>query len=197
MTEDAGGPPARRRTDPFTVFLVVACLALAVLVVMLALENRDLKSQIASHDHGPRPDELATGDRIESAVLAGSDGKPVRVEFPAPRRTTLLLVFTSTCPACARTFPVWRDVLRDGPRDLRVVGVQLDRPSGGPASPELTALNLPFAIHGPGDPVPPFLKKVGSVPATIVVGPDGTVRKAWYGTLDDERQQELRREIRS
>jgi len=37
------GPGEQPRRDAFTLFLVVACIALAVLVIVLARQNRQLK----------------------------------------------------------------------------------------------------------------------------------------------------------
>lgn len=186
--------PQRRTRDSFTVFLVVACLALAVLVVLLARENRHLKAQMASP--GPEMENaLREGDILQPAALTGSAGEPVQVDFGASAGHTLLLVFTSTCPACAETFPIWRDLLNRPHPSVQVVGIQLDREQPGAPAAGHDLSTLPFPVYGPGEPHPTFLEKVPGVPATILVDSGGTVRKVWFGVLGNTQRADLEQEI--
>jgi thiol-disulfide isomerase/thioredoxin len=174
---------AERKTDAFTIFLGVACVALSILVLLLARENRKLKADIAAGAPEVMANALKVGERLEPFTLRSDGGETVPVRFDAQPGPSLVLVFTQTCPHCEKTFPVWRDVVQKA--SVPVFGVQLDR--GDPAQ----APQFPWPVFTPGDPQPPFLTKVPGVPATLVVAPDGTVTHVWYGELGDTERAAL------
>ena len=184
----AGGRP----TDRFTVFLVVACVALAALVVLLSVQNRSLKEQLSRA--GAAGPGLGKGDEVASFAVAGADGRADTVIFDGSGPRTLVLVFTSTCPHCERTLPVWREVLASSRPGLRVVGLQLDASTEGGAS--LATPGLPFPVYAPGTPDPDFLRRIPGVPTALLLRPDGTVEKAWYGAPGDRERRELEEAVR-
>lgn len=182
-----GNSVPAKRTDKFTVFLSVVSLALAVLVVLLAVQNRKLKQELSGQG-GPPPGTLAQGDKLEPFTVVDPAGTPVSFQFNgAPR---LVLAFTSTCPHCLKTFPVWRDVLQQGTSGLEVVGIQLDAGAKEGAAARLDT--LPFPVYVPGEPAPAFVSKLYGVPTTLVVDGDGTVRRVWYGAITEENVGELK-----
>jgi thiol-disulfide isomerase/thioredoxin len=189
--EEAGRPPRR---DPFTMFLVVACIVLAVLVIVLARQNRQLKASFAALAASQVPaDALKTGDRVEPFAILGEGARKERLEFSPDGPKTLLLVFSTHCPACERTLPIWNEFLTAGPpAGLRAVGVETDHPGAAPELGGIVPPALGFPVFSVEQPSPPVLGKIPYVPATVLLDGHGRVVKVWFGIPTKEQLGELR-----
>ena len=190
MTQEAG---SGNRRDALTNVLLVGCVALAVCVIALAWQNLALKHRLAAPGHaaGDLP-KLSTGDVVAGFDLQTAAGETVEVAFDGAEERTLLLVFSSTCPACERNMPVWNELLAGGASPgVRVLGIQTDLSQG--AAPHADGPPCPIYAVGPRAG-PPF-DRLPYVPATVVLDGEGRVRAAWFGILDASQQAELRREI--
>ncbi|HEX5044655.1 MAG TPA: redoxin family protein [Candidatus Polarisedimenticolaceae bacterium] len=195
MTEIAMTDKPRR--DWYSIFLSVTSLALAVLVVLLVVQNRNfkrdngelrqqvgqLRQQLA---RGGRPALLA-GETLPSFELADASGSPAHVPVGDGKRR-LLLVFTSTCPHCAHAMPIWRDLMAGGTNGVEVVGLQLDAGSAS-AKPIDT---LPFPVMSPGTSPPAFLERLDGVPCSIVVDGSGKIETVIYGPPEGKDLEVLR-----
>jgi hypothetical protein len=193
---DAQDRGAAKHWDFFSVFLCVACAVLAALVLLLVRQNHDLKAQVARlaaqaaiHDR----EALATGDRIPTfEATALSSGQRTRVDFGEGQSPALLLVFSSSCPACRQNMPVWNRVLAGSPSALvRIVGIRTAAPPpGAPPEPEAEPAFPVFTLDAPLDKLP-------YVPATVMLDGTGAVRKVWFGVLSEDQESELRAALRS
>jgi len=180
-----------KRQGGFTGFLIAACTALAVLVVLLTWQNLSLKADLAEAAAGPREEALQSGDAFGSLVLMNESGDATPYVFGGDGQRTLLLVFTQDCPACQKTLPLWNGMLAEAaPPDVRVVGLQLDGDSGPGSWPALT-----FEVYGVDYAGSESLNKIPYIPATLLLDGNGVVERAWYGMLTDETEQELRRSL--
>ncbi len=181
------------RHDPLTIVLLVGCVALAACVILLAWQNLSLKRQLAAGPHaGVDPDALAAGEFIEPFEVVTAAGESVRVSFDEGQQRTLLLVFSSTCPACESNMPIWNELLAgERPASVRVLGFQTDLAAG--TTPHDGGPPCPIYAVGPRAR-PPF-NRLPYVPATVVVDHEGRVRSVWFGVLGADQQAELRREI--
>jgi len=190
MTNDAD-PGARR--DSLTNVLLVGCVALAACVVVLAWQNLSLKRQLVSAAHaGVDPDALAAGDFVEPFEVVTAEGARVRIAFDEEQQRTLLLVFSSTCPACESNMPVWNVLLAgERPASVRVLGIQTDLAAG--AAPHDGG--PPCPIYAVGPPARAPFDRLPYVPATVVIDREGRVRDVWFGVLGADQQAELQREI--
>lgn len=176
------------RRDGFTTFLVVACGALAVLVVLLALQNRRLKTEIADAEaRAATPaGSLAAGDRLVALDLLQGGGEPVTVPFDGGAGRTLLLVYSASCPACRETMPYWNDLARGPAASSRIVGVRTDTASA--AADDLVPAFPVYAF----DPARPGLSgKFPFVPATVVIDASGTVVDVVFGVPDAGRREAI------
>ena len=186
---EAGAP----KRDPFQLFLIAACVALCGLVIALAMQNRTLKARVGELETavaaaGVPTDVLKPGDALAPFDLVAASGEKIRLPFDGTGTRTLLLVFSSTCPACQETVPVWNRLLADGPPNgLRVVGVQTDL-AGGAAAEVAT-----FPVYGFDGARPDALKKVPFIPCSAVLDEKGKVAWVTFGALDDGKTEELRR----
>jgi hypothetical protein len=186
-------PAGRPRRDPFTLFLVVACIALAVLVIVLARQNRQLKSGLAALLAPELPaDALKTGDRVEPIALLGEGSRKELVEFSPDGPKTLLLVFSAHCPACEKTLPIWNDFLASAPAGLRTIGIQTDRPGAAPDVSGIVPASLRFPVFSVATPKPSALDKMPYVPVTVLLDGHGRVVRVWFGIPTKKQLDELR-----
>jgi len=188
MTEMTSKP----RRDWYSIFLSVISLALAVLVVLLVVQNRDLKQRLQAGAGAAPRGGLAAGEMLASLTLADASGAPAQVPVGDGRRR-LLLVFTSTCPHCAHAMPIWRDLMAGGSNGLEVVGVQMD--AGSPSARPIDT--LPFPVLTPGTSPPAFLGKLDGVPASILVDGSGKIEKLVYGPPEGKDLDALRAALHS
>jgi hypothetical protein len=172
--------------DRFGSFLTLASVALAALVVLLAWQNRGLKEELAAclSSHAVPADSLGQGDVLSAVPVFDPDGKPASLDLVSG--VHVLMIYSSTCPACEQTLPIWNDWLRSGALGgATVLAVRTDPPSAGATSaPSPAALLLPVYLADRSGVDP--LRRIYAVPCTLVVGPGGVVRVAVYGVPTEE-----------
>lgn len=174
----------------FLAFLILACTALSVLVVLLARENRQLKAREAALILNPpgRPPAVKVGDALAPVTLLDKSGTQAQYAFADPGHRTLIFAISGGCPHCATIIPVWNQILRQvASPQVRVVCIQLEAQSPD----KIEELGADFPIHGVIDARSTWLFAIPAVPATILAGPDGVVEHTWFGELSDAQQEEL------
>ncbi|MCC6678187.1 MAG: hypothetical protein IT436_13685 [Phycisphaerales bacterium] len=183
-------PTAPRSSRLFTGFLILACAALCILVVLLSQENRRLKSQSLTPAAAPgRPPALKPGDHLAPLTLIDKSGRAADFTFAAPRQRTLILAVGGGCPHCATTLPIWNDILRQvASPAVRIVGIQVEAESPDKLEP----LPADFEINAVRNPRHTWLYALPMVPATLIAGPGGDIEHAWFGELSEAQQEELR-----
>ncbi len=181
--------------DPYKIFLTTACCALAVLVVLLAWQNRGLKAELAARAEAPPPGSLARGDRLLPFDVVDASGAKSRVTFEG-HPSTVVLVFSSTCGACQKTLPVWNKLIASGVGPgVRIVGLQTDFPRGAGAAAPLPVPDLAFPVYGTAAPQGEPTSKFPFIPGAAVVDATGTVRAVWFGVPSDAAAEELRKAL--
>ena len=186
----------RRRIDPFTTFLVGACLVLAVLVVGLTMQNRSLKEQVGQLQSGIPADHLKSGDVVGPIPVVEDGGATKTIGFGEGETKTILLVFSSHCPACKETLPIWEQLLKSPPAaGVRVVGIQTDRLDPNPSAPALVTGAFPFPVYGYKHGTPDPLQKVSAIPAAIVLDTKGVVTQAMFGVPDQDSEGKLKQAL--
>ena len=183
---------ASRGGQWFTIFLAVACLALAVEVILLVSKTRRLEGELSRLNAAVQPKTVEVGDAFEPLTLIGEDGEETSLEFGQGQPHTLMLLFTMSCPACEKTLPIWSEIVpaEDTP-DLRVAAIRLDKDP----EPVEASISVP--------PVPVYLvkergktlQKITRIPTTVLVNGSGVVEKVWSGYLTPEKQQDLRQTL--
>ncbi len=115
------------------------------------------------------------------------DGKgplgAARIRLPAGR-STLMLVFNSTCQACYRTLPAWQQVVSAVGDETEVLAVALD--DDRRAAGLYARHNLPMALAVTPEDPGRFVDMlgVGVVPFTALLDPDAELVFARQGSLD-------------
>jgi hypothetical protein len=111
-------------------------------------------------------------------------GRPVRVDYSAEPRSTLLLVFSTECHFCEQNWPQWEALAaRIDRREYRLVYANLSH-SLTSEYIERRRLSADIVL-AQVDPNSVIAYGLGPTPAALLVGPDGRVQKAWYGALKD------------
>lgn len=195
----ANPPPAASRPAGqwFTILLVLASAALAVLCVLLARQNLQLKEQLAAATigvhQGTTPAEepgLRAGDRLEALALLDQAGNPVNIAFGNDHPPTLLLIFNTDCEVCEEVVPAWNRIAHDHlpAGSVRVVGVLVDADS----TPDIAVLEqLPFEPHVATPDALRALQGITRVPASVLLEGSGTVRDLHYGKLSPGEEAAL------
>jgi len=176
---------AKPRRDPYQIFLSVISMALAVLVVLLVLQNRGLKQRIEALQSAPPPGGPKAGDTMAPFTVVDASGAPVQIAV-GDGKPRVVLVFTSVCPHCLKAFPIWRDLLRENAEGIEVVGLQVDAGKGGAARLD----TLPFPVYSPADPPPDFVRGM-SVPTTILVEGSGEIEQVILGPPEGKAAEDL------
>lgn len=193
MSTEETVPPAEVDTGRggrwFTIFLAVACLILAVEVVLLVRKTRRLETELARAFAAMRPSTVEVGEEFEPLTLVNEAGEERSLQFGEGQPHTLMLLFTLGCPACRKTFPIWSELIpvEDTPA-LRVVAIRLDK---DPEPLEVSTSVLPvgvYAVTTPGK----TLRKITRIPTTVLVDGFGVIENVWPGYLAPDEQQDLR-----
>jgi thiol-disulfide isomerase/thioredoxin len=183
--------------DRFTLFLGVACAALAILTLLLAWQNRTLKAQLSASASAPPAGGLKVGDSLQPFDVVDAAGNKTPVSFDGQGKT-LLLVFSSTCGACRETLPVWNRLLADGvPSNVHIVGIQTDFQHPAEADATLPIPDLRFPVFGSAEPRGEVMSKFPAIPAAAVIDGTGAVKSVWFGVPSESQVSELRRALAS
>jgi peroxiredoxin len=189
--------PQAKPFDRFSVFLVVACAALAALTLLLAWQNRDLKAQLSAALGAPPPNSLKVGDTIAPFDVVNATGETTHVAFEGQHQT-LLLVFSSTCGACRETIPVWNRLFSDGVSSkVQIVGIQIDLKHEASTDATLAIPDLRFPVFNAANPAAAPMSKFPAIPAAALVDANGAVKSVWVGVPTEAQVTELKTAIAS
>ncbi len=150
----------------------------SALVLLLATENRRLEAaqveQVASR--------LSLGDVIPPVQVRELGGGDSELRFDDGGRDTVAMVFTTTCSVCEDNLSHWVDLYQRLGSDHDFVAIGLDDPQAVQAF--VTENALPFRVVTPENRAE-LAQGYGikGVPKTILVGPDGRVKKFQVGRL--------------
>ncbi len=165
-----------RRIPWYSILLHLALVALSAQIVVLtsrAAKSKPIRS-------------IAAGDSLKPIAVRDLAGDAQTLDFADKDRDTLLLVFTTSCPACQENVSNWVEVYERFHERFDVVGISVDEPE---ATQEYIVRNLvPYPVVVPTD-VEGFPRRYGipAVPHTLWLSPAGTVRQVWGGILSNEQ----------
>lgn len=173
-----------------------------MLVVLLLLQNRDLKAQLAWKkrvEQTTATQSLAIGESVEALPLVAVGGKPDAIEYGQGKPATLVLFVAEHCGYCEKAIPLWAQMLRDtrdslasakGP-GVRVVGIVADVLDDGslkPIAPEIPT----FRVQ---DGHKTWLIRVNATPSAVLLSSTGKVENFWIGETSPAQIEELRTAI--
>lgn len=162
----------------------VALVALSALVLTLAgrlrtavRDNAELRREAALPHRGLVVPTFRANTVAGDHAVIGTDADS--------NARQLLLVFTSSCPVCRATLPLWvqlADSLKRLGGRVAVYGISLDSPDSSRAFVEANRIPFPVVMLPERKLIP--LYHISAVPQSIVVSSKGVVTFAKTGRLN-------------
>lgn len=176
----------------FLGFLVVATVALSVLVVLLARQNRELKAQLAAQAAAPEPTPvpswLSPGQELPALPGIDQAGAPATLTFGGDAPASLALVISGSCGHCEAAMKVWgRQLDRVSNTKLRIVCIQIDAPS-----PQyFQKLDHPWPMFGAALDKPVWTRQLPIIPVAVLLDARGKITHTWLGDMDPKQEEEF------
>ena len=162
----------------YTATLHVLLIALAALSLQLMAQNRALKNPTI-----PEPPKLEVGQTVASQPVLGLDGGTESLgSNPEDPRDRVLLVYTTTCPACRENQQAWKSLYAEAGDRADIVGISLDGLEAARAYRDKHALPFPVRVPSDRDAFAQAFE-VSAVPLTVHLSASGEVRGTWLGAL--------------
>jgi peroxiredoxin len=164
------------------VFGVIAPGVAAVLVVLLAVQNRRLETELASlrsQLHLPQ-----VGDVLPSVRVPRLDGDSLTLGAGSGR-VQVLFIFNTRCAYCVRTLPTWKALATrlGAVGEVEIYGVSLDSDSATAAYAMAHEWTVPLVRFPSADAAAVF-RAVG-VPLTLALDRTGRVLYRQAGVVTD------------
>jgi hypothetical protein len=176
------------RAPLFSIFLIVACAGLAVLVVVLARQNQALRAALTdaleARQLAPSPG-LQPGDRLSAATVIDTAGSERTLDLASPGKR-LLMVASAQCPTCESVRPFWRQLAQwAGETNVEPLYLLTDR---RPQESDAEALGV--QTYGVRQFKESSLGRVPLVPALLLVR-DGVVERVWLGSPEESARDAI------
>lgn len=175
-----------KKINWYMVILHIFLVILAVQVIYLAKQNRDLQALM-------RPSSmpgLEAGEEVAAVPVQELDGSQQTLSFADADKETLLFVFNTTCPACKANQANWKELYQSVHERYNVVGVSLHPQQQTQAYIE--EHSLPFRVVLPED-IESFAGsfKIQAIPQTIHIDRQGKVLEVKVGALNKDTMAQL------
>jgi hypothetical protein len=160
--------------------VITSAVVVGTLATILSLvqQNRELKAYIGSLATSPAAD-ISPGDPV-AATLVALDGISHRTDELLPEGG-VVTVFTTTCPYCLETLPVWSQLAATlSSEGIPVIGVSLH--DGDLTAAYRDEHHVDWPLYTLDANLGTFAQLRG-VPTTILVDASGHVVESWAGAL--------------
>lgn len=175
----------------FHYFLYIALIGLAIEVLILVRQNKQLKALTLNLNQSLISLALQPGDRVPSLMAIDFNGRLVTIGYPDHAKKTVLLVFSTECAVCEKNVAFWNDLFRRADScHYRIIGI---------AKNDLLELKL-FAesmnLKLMSDELSFWWSyKLFRLPQTILVNERGEVEHVWPGILNNSAQEKIQKLI--
>ena len=177
------------RKNWLSLFLIGISILMGIEIVYLMHQNRRLRNIITSPEQYYQV--LEREDIVPPFTAQDLDGNTVSLQYSPDQPHTLLLWFSPTCQACEDNLYFWNDLYHDYDSDrLLLLGMCTDDPAD--VRNMVTEYGLNFPIVCLDDPSLVEAYKGNVLPQTVLISPQGTIRKAWPGPLGVEQRGSIR-----
>lgn len=140
--------------------------------------------------HPTRPQVLIVGERLRPVRLETLDARPIRIDWGADGRPTVLYAFRPGCAWCKRNLAAVQALAEGIASQYRVVGVSLTR-DGLREYLNQSPFRFPVYVAGPEA----RQLKLGGTPETLVISSDGVVMNAWLGAYVAKTSDDVERKF--
>ncbi|MCA8943015.1 MAG: redoxin domain-containing protein, partial [Planctomycetes bacterium] len=169
----------RNFESPPIALLTVVLVLITTQTFYLAQQNYQLRVSLAS---GGKLARIAVGDTVPPFDVAAIDSERVEsVAFDSPE-PTIVVIFSTRCPHCAKSVPAWNAAAAANPSS-RFVGVSLEPKEATIRFVETHTVTFPVFV--PVDRSA-FVRNYRAyrVPQTLQIGPGGEVVVAQHGSVE-------------
>lgn len=167
-------------------FLILAALE----ILLLVNQNRQLRQAVISYTKDR--DTLKKGELIKNFPLKTLEGNFINLEdYLKTKPWTLLLFFSSNCPACEKDIPIWKTIQQLSQNSkFSIIAVSLDNEIETKRFAYFNKLEFDILLD---DDKNTFFKanKVHSVPELILINSEGIVENIWIGAISAREEKSL------
>jgi peroxiredoxin len=179
----------KKKTDWMQLISFVLIVILTLEVILLILQNRELKKQLTEITTRKAPPLLKAGDIVNDFTAVALDGTTERISYGDPSKKYLFFIFSTTCPFCVKTLDKWNEIAKNNRNsDCIITGISthdLERTKKyvSEKNPSFTVLSADTSFQRS--------YKIFGVPQTTLIKGNGTVEKSWNGALTDQQVNEV------
>lgn len=167
----------RRRDSWFVVSLLAASLAVNVYCI------QRLRARAATPHLN-----YGIGAAIPTLHAKDSAGNRVVIDWATEKRPTLVYLFSPSCEWCLRNLSNIRTVAEARRAQYRFIGLSSRNP-GFKGYFEPNALGFPVYWDAREDSGGEF--RLGTLPSTLIVSPEGVVKESWHGAYVGRTQKDI------
>ena len=166
-----------------SVILVLALAVASSLVLVLALQKRDLLTRIETLTERIR--DPYVGMYVPSVTLPSVTGDSVLLGGPSVGHVQILFVFTTTCQCCKASLPAWKRIASEltAMEQVEVVWVSLDSVEATRRYLAENGIELP--VVSLTDQRLRALYRAGVTPQTLIVDAEGRVSFTRIGAVTE------------
>lgn len=156
-------------------------VAALLLVLALSHQNRELRRQLVDLRYRSiRPHAGLFVPAFRTATLSGDS-----VVVPDPENPEVLVLFSTTCPYCLASIPSWNKLARLlQQHGTALIGISLDSTKQTIDYVADHGLDFPVAFFP--DEGYRYMYRANSVPALVVLSPEGSIVYSRMGVLTEE-----------
>ncbi|MBI5476811.1 MAG: redoxin domain-containing protein [Ignavibacteriales bacterium] len=171
---------------------IVVNIFLLVEVVVLALQNRALRSQMSTLSKIITPDPLVINDTVKSFFYQKIDGNIDTIRYHPNGKSILLFVYSITCPYCEKNWSLWEDIYNKVKnKNLNVLRLSINTIER--TKEHLLKKQTDDLRTGSVAVDTTFRRsyKISNVPQTIYINQNGVIEGVWVGELKPDQKQEI------
>ncbi len=169
----------------YQLFLYGALVLLAVQVLVLVRENKQLKEMVMASG----VEQVKAGSEFANIDVTTLAGDPAQIDFRSDSRSTILFVFSTNCKYCSENLPNWQSIYERHKDTYRFVAIS-DSPPGD-TQKYVFDNNLTYPVYLPQDSNFRKEYQLAGVPETLIINSDGIVENVWLGLLQEDAMNDL------
>jgi peroxiredoxin len=165
---------------------------LSVQVILLTIQNTRLKVILTSMTPFGNPSPLLkSGEHVGPVSLRTLGGSSSELRYEHSKQKYLLFVFSTTCPHCEKTLPIWQSIA-DSNKDTAVVILGISIQSVDQTR-EYVLRKQPHFYVASTDSTFASRYNIAGVPETVLIDSGGIVEQIWEGELKKQDAEDIGR----
>jgi peroxiredoxin len=176
------------RKNWFSLLLILIVIIMGLEIVYLMDQNRKLRGTISNFTYFTGT--LERDDSVPPFRAYDLNGEIVEIAYSSDQPYTLLVWFSPSCSACDDNLHFWNELYLDyNSGHIRMLGMCADDTAAIHTLVE--EYGLAFPIVGLDDHSLVEAYNGYTLPQTMLISPQGSVRGVWRGSLDEKRRESV------